>query len=283
MIGIALAAGSGYRLSPITAGRPKAALPTPRGPLVHWALARLSVACRSTYVTASGASDELSSAVAGMSAVVHEGSRPVGTALGLANALKVARDAGLDGDVAFTSADTIYLGDLRDFYEGWEGREPRLLVVSDFGHVDFGPCWRFTGTALLPRDLVAGRAPRSADVVDDLLAPAVQSGSAELYVGDGAFFDCGTPVEYWLAMMHLTSGEGLVEPGAQILGRVDRCVVLRNAMVRADQCVSDAVVHGGGSIPVGVPGSGVTVWGHLPTSACRMDDSLDVEDRTLCE
>ena len=52
---------------------------------------------------------------------------------------------------------------------------------------------------------------------------------------DGPFVDCGTPRQYLAANLLASGGESVVEPGAVVEGKLDRCVVWSDARVDAGE------------------------------------------------
>ena len=55
---------------------------------------------------------------------------------------------------------------------------------------------------------------------------------------DGPFVDCGTPQEYLAANLQASGGESVVERGAVVEGKLDRCVVWSDARVYAGETLS---------------------------------------------
>jgi hypothetical protein len=58
---------------------------------------------------------------------------------------------------------------------------------------------------------------------------------------DGPFIDCGTPREYLEANLLAGGGESVVEPGAVVEGKLDRCVVWSDARVYPGEVLSCSI------------------------------------------
>lgn len=249
LTGVVLAAGNGTRLRPITDRRPKATLPTPVGPLLECALGRIRPHCDEIVVTAACHADLISPLI-GDVALSREGKSPIGTSAGLMQAL-TSLDWRGNSDVLLTSSDTLYLDSLDPFVRTWDRARIRLLVVPTLCAADFLPSWRFTGTALLPATALNQYAPRQSDLVADLLRPSAVRGQVELSIGHGAFFDCGTPLEYWLAVMCLTGGSNFCETPTPLPAATTRSVILNGAKPGAASSLSNAIHHPGGTVAIG--------------------------------
>lgn len=248
MLGIVLAAGTGSRLGDLTQDRAKPTLPTAEGPLVSWALRRLSPYTGRSVVTVGWLGQTIIPLLPD-ALVSDQAGEAFGTTRGLLQALGRADWDGAEA-VMITSSDTIYLGSLDQFVSGWAGDRVRLLAVASSGHDDFMSGVRFTGTALIPGERLHELGADNGDIVHDLYTPSLESGEAELVLGSGRFYDCGTPYEYWLAIMTTTAGGGLIERGASLRGEARRCVVLSGASVPSGVHVTDAIVFSGGAIRV---------------------------------
>jgi hypothetical protein len=58
---------------------------------------------------------------------------------------------------------------------------------------------------------------------------------------DGPFVDCGTPAQYLAANLLASGGASVVEDGAEVAGRLDGCVVWRDAIVDRAETLSSAI------------------------------------------
>ncbi|MEQ1785665.1 MAG: sugar phosphate nucleotidyltransferase [Acidimicrobiales bacterium] len=230
VVGVVLAAGRGTRLRPLTRLRPKALCPVGNVPLVDLALERVRPAVDAVAVNLHHGRRRLD---AHLAADVHrsvEASEPLGTA----GALGHLRDW-IDGRaVLVVNADAWCPGSLEAFVDGWDGERIRLLLAGD--------------DALRPTSGVAGALMPAADV--DALAATPSglyevswragqaAGRVDVVRHDGPFVDCGTPQQYLAANLLASGGESVVEPGAEVEGELDRCVVWSDAQVHRHESLS---------------------------------------------
>nr|WP_255479373.1 sugar phosphate nucleotidyltransferase [Quadrisphaera sp. RL12-1S] len=189
-------------------------------------------------------------------------------ALGTAGALGALRDW-LDGrPVLVTNADA-WMPDgpalLTDLVRGWDGRRCRLLCEpaapgarADFRTPD-GTGVRYVGSCVLPAHLVARLRPVPSGLYEvlwrELAAQPGDDGLDLAVVPPGSAVDCGTPADYLRANLLATGGESAVDPGAEVLGRVERCVVWPGAVVAAHEHLVEVVRAGSARRPVTVPAS----------------------------
>ncbi len=256
LAGIALAAGSGTRLRPLTSLRPKALCPVGGVPMLDLALARLAVH------TGSGPEHlAVNACHLGGQILSHAGGRchdrlepPAG--LGTAGGVGGLRDWVAGRDVLVTNADSYLPGGIPGFTAGWDGTRSRLLCVSTTGRPDFtaadGTPVRYTGTCLLPWTQVSQLAEEPSGLYEVLWRDA----DLDLVVArpESFFIDCGTPAQYLAANLHASNGESVIGAGATVLGQVQRCVVWDGAWVGPDEVLSDVVRAGDREHPVTVPG-----------------------------
>jgi MurNAc alpha-1-phosphate uridylyltransferase len=261
--GVALAAGAGTRLRPLTDLRAKALCPVGTVPLLDLALRRLVPLAGEGRDTLAVNAHAFASAVGdhvGMRA--HVSVEP-GEALGTAGGLGLLRPW-IDGrDVAVTNTDVYLPGGLRglpDAAGGWDGARSRLLCSPVDGPGDFPgvrPGLRYVGACLLPwtavRELAAEptglfevlwRAQASAGLLD--LVALGEAGSGEVAI------DCGTPADYLAANLHAGGGRSVVDPSALVEGEVERSVVWDGAHVAAGERLVEVVRAGTRQHPVTV-------------------------------
>lgn len=189
-------------------------------------------------------------------------------ALGTAGALGALR-GWLDGrPVLVTNADA-WMPDgpalLTELVRGWDGRRCRLLCEpaapgarADFRTPD-GTGVRYVGSCVLPAHLVARLRPVPSGLYEvlwrELAARPGDDGLDLAVVPPGSAVDCGTPADYLRANLLATGGESAVDPGAEVLGRVERCVVWPGAVVAAHEHLVEVVRAGSARRPVTVPAS----------------------------
>ena len=123
--GVALAAGAGTRLRPITVRTPKPLCPVGGRPLLDWSLDALATVTGSVAVNAHHGLDQMQEHLS-LRPGVHlsiETSQPLGTA-GAIGQLR----PWLDGRaVLVVNADTWHRADLAAFVAGWDGERVRIL------------------------------------------------------------------------------------------------------------------------------------------------------------
>lgn len=259
LAGVALAAGSGTRLRPLTNLRPKALCPVGGVPLLDLALARLAVLTGNgpdrLAVNACHLGSQIALHAGGRCHVRIEPQAGLGTAGGLAG----LRDW-VDGrDVLLTNADSYLPGGIPGFSDDWDGIRARLLCVSTTGKPDFtapdGTPVRYAGACLLPWAQVASLSEAPSGLYEVVWRDA----DLDLVVArpETFFIDCGTPAEYLAANLHASNGENVIGPGATVLGQVHRSVVWDGAWVAPDEVLTDVIRAGDREQPVTV--SGVTV------------------------
>ena len=242
LAGVVLAAGSGTRLRPLTAERPKALCPVVGVALVDLALARLRpwvAGSSGLAVNLHHGADQLD---AHLPAEVHR-SREEPEALGTAGALGALAPWIGGRDVVVTNADA-WLGglDLAAFVEGWDRERTRLLCVADAARGDFGGL-RYCGVALIPAATAAALAPVPSGLYEVSWREERAAGRLDLVVTGAAFVDCGTPADYLAANLAASGGRSVVADDA-VIGegaRVVRSVVWPGAEVAAGEVLADAI------------------------------------------
>ena len=233
IVGVVLAAGRGTRLRPLTHLRPKALCPVDNVPLVDLALERVRPAVEEVAVNLHHGRQLLDRYLA---ADVHrsvEASQPLGTA----GALGHLR-SWIDGrGTLVVNADAWCPGSLAPFAEGWDGDRIRVLVP---GGDELRPDSAIAG-ALMPWKAVAALDAEPSGLYEVSWRWAAEEGRLEVVRHDGPFVDCGTPGQYLDANLQASGGRSVVEPGAIVEGRLDRCVVWGDAHVypreRLTRCI----------------------------------------------
>lgn len=256
LAGVALAAGSGTRLRPLTTLRPKALCPVGNVPLLAHAFTRMRphtgdgpahLAVNAHHLAAqilAYAGDRASTAV----------EQPA--ALGTAGALGNLR-SWLDGrDVLVTNSDAYLPDGLGPLVAGWDRRRCRLLVVGTTGGADFadaeGPV-RYVGACLLPWRLVATLDAVPTGLYEVLWRGEHAAGRLDMVRTEGTAIDCGTPADYLRANLHASGGCPVIGPGATVHGRVERSVVWDDAYVGPDEHLTDCIRAGTREAPLTVP------------------------------
>jgi N-acetyl-alpha-D-muramate 1-phosphate uridylyltransferase len=262
LAGVALAAGLGTRLRPLTDLRPKALCPVGGVPLVDLALDRLSdclghpAADRNHLaVNAHHHVQQMVQHLAGRAHLSVEQPRALGTAGALARLRPW-----LDGrDVLLTNADAYLPGGLGELMTDWDRERCRLLVTTLPPRIrgDFelgGRPVRYVGGCLLPWHLITTLAEEPSGLYEVLWRDAAAVGRLELVPTTGMTIDCGTPADYLAANLHASHGRSVVGAGAVVEGTLDRCVVGEGAFVGSAERLVQVVRAGTRDAPVTVDG-----------------------------
>jgi NDP-sugar pyrophosphorylase family protein len=236
IVGVVLAAGRGTRLRPLTHLRPKALCPVGNVPLVDLALERVRPAVEQVAVNLHHGRQALDRH---LGPDVHrsiEASQPLGTAGALGHLRRWIDGRG----TLVVNADAWCPGSLAPFAEGWDGDRIRVLVP---GGDELRPDSPIAG-ALMPWKAVAALDPEPSGLYEVSWRQAAEEGRLEVVRHDGPFVDCGTPRQYLDANLLAGGGRSVVEPGAVVEGKLDRCVVWSDAHVypseRLSRCIRAA-------------------------------------------
>jgi hypothetical protein len=267
--GVALAAGAGTRLRPLTELRPKALCPVGGRALVDLALDRLAAqvgaGLERLAVNAHHHADQVVAHCRDRARLQIED----GEALGTAGAVGRLRPW-LDGrDALVTNADSYLPGGLAGFTDGWDGDRCRLLCadVPAGGRADFvaedGTGLRYVGACLLPWRRIRDLSPTPSGLYEVLWRADVAAGALDLVriPAAGTAIDCGRPVDYLAANLHASGGANVIGAGATVLGRLERSVVWDGAWVGPDEVLREQIRAGDREHPLTVDGSGAAVTG----------------------
>lgn len=239
--GVALAAGRGSRLAPLTRELPKPLCPVANRPLLDHALTRLHPACGENV---SSLAVNLHTGAARIAAhldadpqwsAVHRSLEPDGP-LGTAGALAHLRDW-LDGRAALVvNADAWTTAAPGQLLDTWDGTRPRVLVVGS----GFGP-GALVAAALVPWSVVASLPDGPSGLYAEVWAPHDAAGTLEVVTCADTFIDCGTPARYLEANLLSGGGAPVVDPTASVDGVVERAVVWPGARVARGEQLVDGV------------------------------------------
>jgi MurNAc alpha-1-phosphate uridylyltransferase len=272
--GVALAAGAGSRLRPLTELRPKALCPVGGRPLVDLALDRLAPE------VGAGSGPVLDRGPEWLAVNAHHHAARIeahcrdrahvqiedGDALGTAGALGQLRPW-LDGRPALvTNADSYLPGGLTGFAAGWDGERCRLLcsVLPPDARPDFvgadGTGLRYVGACLLPWSRIRDLKPVPTGLYEVLWRDDVRAGTLDLVrlPASGVAIDCGTPADYLAANLHASGGVSVIGAGATVLGRAIRSVVWDGAWVGPDEVLQDQIRAGPREHPLTVNATRLT-------------------------
>jgi len=241
--GVALAAGAGTRLRPLTLLRPKPLCPVGDRALLDWALGALTRATGAVAVNAHHGREQIEEH---LELMVRDGAPAVHVsveadrALGTAGAIGALRPW-LDGRGALVvNADTWHRADLREFVRDWDGERVRVLTPTP------GPFGPRSGVvaSLLPWLAASRLRPEPAGLWEALWSSELRAGRLEWVHEPETVVDCGTPGDYLRANMAWSSGASVIGEGAEVEGRVTRSVVWPGARVAAGEHLVDAVRAG---------------------------------------
>jgi MurNAc alpha-1-phosphate uridylyltransferase len=256
LVGVALAAGAGTRLRPLTELRPKALCPVGNVPLLDRALRHLRAWTDDIAVNCHHLADQIVSHVGDAAHLSVERPR----ALGTAGALGQLR-AWIDGrDVLLINADaylTAHDDDdaLHELVTDWDNEHCRLLVTPTAGPGDFvydGDPVRYVGACLLPWASVEPLEATPTGLYEVLWRHELTAGRLGLVRHRGTAIDCGTPSDYLRANLHASGGASVIGEGADVEGVVERCVVWPGATVRAHEHLVECVRAGTADEPMTV-------------------------------
>lgn len=241
--GVALAAGAGTRLAPLTRWRPKPLCPVGGRALVDHALDRVVPWADEVAVNLHHGAALLD---AHLGADVHRSFERDG-ALGTAGALGALRPW-LDGrHVLVTNADAWFPPgvDVGGLLAGWDHERVRLLCVEDPERGDFGSL-RYCGIALLPWATVAPMAAEPSGLYEVSWRAERAAGRLDLVVHPGGFVDCGTPADYLAANLASSGGGSVVDPAATVGAGATllRSVVWDDGVVAPGEVLVDAIRAG---------------------------------------
>lgn len=243
LAGVALAAGAGTRLRPLTLLRPKPLCPVGDRSLLDWALEALEPATGALAVNVHHGREQIEEhlhLLTGERGIRVHVSVEAPRALGTAGALGALRPW-LDGrDALVVNADTFHRSDLQAFVRSWDRERVSVLTPTPG---PFGPRSAVVAS-LLPWWAVARLAAEPAGLWETLWRGELAAGRLTWHHEPTVVVDCGTPAAYLRANLIWSSGASVIGAGAQVSGRVERCVVWPGARVAAGEELVDAVRAG---------------------------------------
>jgi NDP-sugar pyrophosphorylase family protein len=233
LAGIALAAGAGSRLAPLTSVRPKALCPVGGVPLVDLALERLRAVGADPAVNVHHGREALAAHLGGRVQLSVEDPEPLGTA----GAVGALRDWIAGRPTVIVNADGWCVGGLDHLLDGWDGERVRILIP---GGGPLGPRSLIAGSVLpwsMARDIPAD----PAGLYEASWRRAMAEGALETVAYEGPFVDCGTPAAYLAANLAASGGQSVVAPEALVAGQVVRSVCWEEAVVGPGEVLVDAI------------------------------------------
>lgn len=243
LVGIALAAGSGTRLAPLTKILPKALCPVGNRALVDLALDRLESVVGARVVNAHHFADVLCAHIEddwdGEVRTSVEPDEALGTAGGIARLRNWIDGRG----VVIVNADAWSPEPIEPLLDGWDGETVRVMVS---GEAPFSPTSRIVASTL-PWRVAKDLEERPTGLYEVVWRDAFVSGELEVVHHHGEFVDCGTPAEYLQANLTAVeiSGASIVAEDAEVaVGAVVSSSVLGAGSIVAGE-VRDSVVWPG--------------------------------------
>jgi NDP-sugar pyrophosphorylase family protein len=247
LAGVALAAGAGSRLRPLTLLRPKPLCPVGDRTLLDWALDALGPAVGAVAVNVHHRADQivghLGASAAGSGVhVSHEEDRALGTA-GAIGHLRTW----LDGRGALVvNADTWQRADLAAFVAEWDGERVRLLTDSP---LPFGPRSGVVAS-ILPWSIAQRLTATPGGLWELVWHGELELGRLDAVHHRGPVIDCATPADYLRANLTWSGGSPVIGDGAVIEGSVVRSVVWPGATVAPGEVLVDAIRADGRTVLV---------------------------------
>lgn len=241
LAGVALAAGAGTRLAPITHTIPKPLCTVANQALLHLALDRLATVDADPAVNVHHHATALTASIGPRAHVVHETPEALGTAGAIANLRPF-----IDGRAAVVvNGDTWCPGGLGPLVDDWDGERVRVFVP---GSDDFGPRSPIVGT-LLPWRVVRTLEVTPSGLYEVVWRDEHAAGRLEVVRYDGAWVDCGTPSDLLEANLAALGRASAVHPGADVHGRAIRTAVGAEALVLGE--VTESVLLQGAVVDEG--------------------------------
>lgn len=236
MAGIALAAGAGTRLRPLTLLRPKPLCPVGDRPLLDRALDALTAATPDVAVNVHHGRAAIEEHLARSPWCAHVSvEEPV--ALGTAGAVGNLRPW-LDGRAALVvNADTWHRADLSAFGEGWDGERVRVLTPTP---LPFGPTSGVVAS-IVPWHVAARLPAEPSGLWEAVWRAELDAGRLDAVHHDGVVVDCGTPEDYLRANLECSGGRSVIGEGAVVEGTVVRSVVWPGSRVGPHEHLVDAI------------------------------------------
>lgn len=237
LAGVALGAGSGERMRPLTIERPKVLCPIAGTPLIDHAIGRLRSVGADAAVNVHESQASLRAHLHGrVHLSIEDGDR-----LGTAGAVGNLR-SWIDGRATLVvNGDTWCPGGVEALVDGWDGDTIRILVGGD---QPFGPRSRIAG-ALMPWSDVAGLEAEPSGLWEVSWRAAHEDGRVETVAHHGLFTDCATPADY-LALNLAVAGGSAIGSDVVVDGTVEDCVVWDGAVVGPGEHLRRAIRTTGG-------------------------------------
>lgn len=232
LAGVALGAGAGTRLRPLSLLRPKVLCPVGDQPLIDHAIGRLGSVVDEVAVNAHDSQPTLRDHLQGRVHLSLERGEALGTAGGIANLRRW-----IDGRaVVVVNGDTWCPGGLEHLVEGWDGTAIRILVAGD---EPFGPRARIAAS-LMPWHVVRDLPVTPSGLWEVSWRQAFEEGHIDTVHHHGPFVDCADALDYLRANL-AAAGGSVVGDGAVVDGTIEESVVWPGARVREGEHLRRAI------------------------------------------
>ncbi|CAB4893586.1 unannotated protein [freshwater metagenome] len=243
LAGLALAAGAGLRLRPLTLLRPKPLCFVGDRTLLDWALKSLHPLQAGLAVNAHHGAEQIRDHLLAHQGTtgehVHLSIEPA-EALGTAGAVGALRPWLNGRGLLIVNADTFQRSDLSTFVSTWNGDRVRILTATTLPFTSRSS----VVASLLPWRIASTLEPRPGGLWELVWRQALAEGSLEAVYEAGPVIDCGTPQRYLQANMLFSGGESIIGEGAEVLGSLTRSVVWPGSTVGPSEHLVDAVRAG---------------------------------------
>ena len=232
MAGVALAAGAGTRLAPITHTIPKPLCTVATRTLLDLALDRLAAVGADPAVNVHHHPAQIVASVGDRAVVSHEVDQALGTAGAVANLRGF-----IDGrPTVVVNGDTWCPGGLAPLIRDWDGHTVRVFVP---GGGPFGPRSPIVGT-LLPWRVVRDLAVAPTGLYEVVWRDEHEAGRLEVVAHDGPWVDCASPADLLDANRQALDGATVIHRTARVTGSARASAVGAGAVVEGD--VTDSVL-----------------------------------------
>lgn len=240
LVGVALAAGAGARIAPLSGFLPKALCPVGNRALVDLALDRLSNLVEGLAVNAHHFAEVICQHINSEWGDAVTISVEPDVALGTAGGISRLRNW-IDGRAAvIVNADSWSPTSLAPLIDDWDGQCVRVMVNGDEG---FGPRSQIVASTL-PWSVVRELRETPSGLYEVVWRELFERGELEVIHHHGPFIDCGTPSDYLKANLKSVDlhGSSLIAEGVVIDDgvRIERSVIGAGAHIHGD--VIDSVV-----------------------------------------
>ena len=250
---VVLAAGLGTRLHPISTLVPKPLCTVNNEPLIDLAISNLRQISSSIAVNCRDYAGPLAAHLKTKNVYIsfEDSVRGIGTA----GAIGILRDWINGRPAVIQNSDSYIQMSSLEFLEKWDrGRIAlgvrRTAEISDFGQSEY------MGICAMPWDVVKNIQPITSGLYEAVWRQAWHQNRIQLIELDGVSIDCGTPDRLLRANLVASGGASVVHPTAQVLGRIERSLIMQNSTVGPNEFLKNSIRCGPFTINVNCQASG---------------------------